>query len=416
MQFFSNFKILLPFLLPFAILFSRSVADITIIVIALLFLLKSYLERDWDWAKESWFKFACIFFAYCVFINAALSINPTESLKYSIFFMRWPLFALALVFWIFKDAISLKKFLYTTAFLSLFLVLDSWYQYFVGVDIFGFEKYSPTRLTGPFSGPHIGMWLTKIITLPLFLLVLLKQGTKFFNQKYAYLFFLLFCATYFLTVFITGERMALLMTLLSLFIILIGLVLNKNISLTRVMFLLLALGIFTYLFSNLYPEQSNRAITSTIVKITNWQSSDYGLVWKSAYDVWQQSPLFGVGLHKYREACELLGTYGTAAKPIGQGVCFHPHNITMQLLSETGIAGLFIFFAMVTSLAIKLLKEHYLSKRWLCFFLLLNVLVACFLPFQSNTSFFSNKYGALVWLLVGIALAINKQLTANSQK
>jgi len=330
--------------------------------------------------------------------------------------MRWPLFALALVFWIFKDAISLKKFLYTTAFLSLFLVLDSWYQYFVGVDIFGFEKYSPTRLTGPFSGPHIGMWLTKIITLPLFLLVLLKQGTKFFNQKYAYLFFILFCATYFLTVFITGERMALLMTLLSLFIILIGLVLNKNISLTRVIFLLLALGIFTYLFSNLYPEQSNRAITSTIEKIINWQSSDYGLVWKAAYDVWQQSPLFGAGLHKYREACELLGTYGTFAKPIGPMVCFHPHNITMQLLSETGIAGLFIFFAMVTSLAIKLLKEHYLSKRWLCFFLLLNVLVACFLPFQSNTSFFSNKYGALVWLLVGIALAINKQLTADSQK
>ena len=46
-------------------------------------------------------------------------------------------------------------------------------------------------------------------------------------------------------------------------------------------------------------------------KIINWKTSDYGLVWKSAYDVWQEAPLFGAGLHKYREACELLGIYGT---------------------------------------------------------------------------------------------------------
>jgi len=130
------------------------------------------------------------------------------------------------------------------------------------------------------------------------------------------------------------------------------------------------------------------------------------LVWKSAFDVWQESPWFGAGLHKYREACGLLGTYGTVDNPIGSGVCFHPHNISMQLLSETGIVGFILFFTMVVSLSIRLLKGSFVKKDWLLYFLTLNVLVACFLPIQSNTDFFSNKYSSLVWLLVGFSLGL----------
>jgi len=30
------------------------------------------------------------------------------------------------------------------------------------------------------------------------------------------------------------------------------------------------------------------------------------------------------------------------------------------------------------------------------------------LPIQSGTSFFANKYGAIIWLLVGVMLATNR--------
>ena len=120
----------------------------------------------------------------------------------------------------------------------------------------------------------------------------------------------------------------------------------------------------------------------------------------------EESPWFGAGLHKYREACGLLGTYGTVDNPIGSGVCFHPHNISMQLLSETGIVGFILFFTMVVSLSIRLLKGSFVKKDWLLYFLTLNVLVACFLPIQSNTDFLSNKHSSLVWLLVGFSLGL----------
>ena len=410
MNFFINFKNVIPFLLPFAIPFSRSIADITIILIALAFLCKSYFENDWHWAGETWFKMACVFVVYCVFVNSSLSINPTESLKYSIYFLRWPLFALALTYWVFTDLQSLKNFLYIIIFVTLFLILDTWYQYVMGHDIFGIEKFSITRLTGPFRRPYIGMWITKLIILPLLCFAIIKTYKDFLRKKYLFITLFIFLGVYFLTIFITGERMALLMTLLSIFIILLGLIADKHISILKILFLFILISLSTYFFSITNPEQSQRVIFSSIDKIINWKTSDYGLVWKSAYDVWQESPLFGAGLHKYREACGLLGIYGNADNPISAGVCFHPHNISMQLLSETGIVGFVLFFSMVIALSIEMLKEYFLNKNWLIFSLSLNILLACFLPIQSNTDFFSNKYSSLVWLLIGVSLAVSRYI------
>jgi len=406
MQFFQALKNIIPFLLPFAIPFSRSLADICIVLIAILFLCKSYFENEWGWIKEGWFKFALIFFLYCIFINTPLSIDSFISLQYSIFFLRWPLFALALGYWILNDLKSLKIFLVVTFFVSLFLIFDTWYQYILGVDIFGLEKFPNSRLTGPFSGPHIGMWLTKLIILPIFLIIIIRKYKDFLKNKFSTITFFIFFAVFFSTIFITGERMALLMTILSIFTISIGLILSKNISILKMIYFFFFMSVAIYLFSIIDPEKTSRVITSTIYKIANWSNSDYGIIWKSALDVWLESPWYGVGLHKYREACESLSIYGTFEKPIRGGVCFHPHNISMQLLSETGIIGFILFFTMVISLSIRLLKESFIKKNWLLYFLILNVLIACFLPIQSNTDFFSNKYSSLVWLLVGVSLGL----------
>ena len=409
MQIFQALKNIIPFLLPLAIPFSRSVADISIVLIAILFLCKSYFENEWNWIKEGWFKFALIFFLYCFFINTPLSIDSFVSIQYSIFFIRWPLFALALGYWIFNDLKSLKNFLVSTFFVCLFLIFDTWYQYILGVDIFGIEIYSDTRLTGPLSGPHIGMWLTKIIILPLFLFSIIKKYKNFLKNRFSPVTFFIFFAVFFLTIFITGERMAFLMTILSIFTILLGLILNGNISILKMLYLLFFTSILIYLFSIIDPKQTQRVIHSSIHMITNFSDSGYGVIWKNAFDVWLDSPWFGAGLHKYREACGIL-VYGSSDIPIKPGVCFHPHNISLQLLAEIGIFGFILFFTMVFSLSIRLLKGSFIKKDWLLYFLIINVLIACFFPIQSNTDFFSNKYSSLVWLLVGVTLGLCRYL------
>ena len=106
-------------------------------------------------------------------INSVLSINPTESLAYSIFFIRWPIFAMALAFWVLNDVKSLKRFLLSMTIVLVFTIFDTWWQFFFEIDIFGFEKFRSDRLTGPFKGnPQVGVWISKLILLlPLFLIL-----------------------------------------------------------------------------------------------------------------------------------------------------------------------------------------------------------------------------------------------------
>ena len=399
-----------PYFLPLLLIFSRAIADITIVIISILFLHYSFKKIGWGWVKEKWFLFAIFFSVYGMTLNSAMSIDAKETFAYSLFFMRWPIFSMALAYWILSDLKSLKKFLISLSLILLFIIFDTWWQFIFEKDIFGFEKYSSERLTGPFKGnPHVGVWISKLtLLLPLIIVLYdkkkLQEGLKIFTY-----FFLLSFTIIFFTVLVTGERMALLMTLACILILIFGLVLDKALSFKKITIFLFGSFIGLLFFSYVFPDTTQRAFFSTIEKIINWRSSDYGLVWQSAYDVWMQSPLFGVGLHKYREACENLGTYGSSyLNPAGAGVCFHPHNISLQLLSETGIFGFILFNLMVLILAISSLKKYYINKQWLYFAIVFSIIFSCFLPIASGTSFFANKYGAIIWLIIGVMMATNK--------
>ena len=121
-------------------IFSRSLADITIALVSVSFLYYSYKNIGWEWVKDKWFFLALTFSVYCMTINSALSINPTESLAYSIFFIRWPVFSMALAYWVLNDIKSLKRFMLSMSIVLLFIIFDTWWQFFFELDIFGFEK------------------------------------------------------------------------------------------------------------------------------------------------------------------------------------------------------------------------------------------------------------------------------------
>ena len=128
------------------------------------------------------------------------------------------------------------------------------------------------------------------------------------------------------------------------------------------------------------------------------------LVFNSAYAVWLDSPIFGVGIHQYRDACIALGFLGT-----GGGVCFHPHNISLELLSETGITGFILYYLIIISVAFSLFKDFLHKKNWLLLFLSLNLLFVSFFPLIGGMSLFNNWIGAIIWLFVGWALTMSKK-------
>lgn len=75
-------------LLPAMLLFSRAIADTTVVLVALVFLYLSYTVQDWCWARQSGFQLAMLLWAYLLLVNVPLSSDSWDSLKYALAFIR----------------------------------------------------------------------------------------------------------------------------------------------------------------------------------------------------------------------------------------------------------------------------------------------------------------------------------------
>lgn len=60
---------ILPWLLPVLLLSSRTLADISVVTVCLLFLYRAYRLQDWLWASQPWFRLALVFAGYVLLIN-----------------------------------------------------------------------------------------------------------------------------------------------------------------------------------------------------------------------------------------------------------------------------------------------------------------------------------------------------------
>ena len=293
-----KFEKYIPYSLPFLLFFFRGLADLTVVVVSIIFLYKSFKESKWIWTKDLWFKYSVIFVIYLATINVYISIDQNDTLFYALTFIRWPIFAAALYFWIFNSKTAIKSFLISLGLLLVFIIVDVWIQYFIGKDIFGYPSLG-LRLTGPLrDNPVIGIFITKFIFIFLTSLLVFKK----FNQdsnRYFFLFLLMIIG--FMSVFITGERMSLLLFFSAIPLVLLGfskdfirVLINITLLFTILLFLALLLGEF-------FPQTFERAINSTIFKLSNFKDSDYGLVYQSTYQAWLNNIWLGGGLHQLKD-------------------------------------------------------------------------------------------------------------------
>ena len=400
----ASFKLknLLLISLPLLLIFFRGVADITVLIIGLIFLYHSYNFNNWGWLKQKWFIFSLIFWLYLLLINSPLSTNSSESFLYSLAFIRWPLFAMALSMWLFYDHTSRKIFLIALLFTLSFVIIDVWWQYIFKYDLFGNPGLAKiNRLTGPFrDNPVAGIFIARYLFLILYLGYFIKYiqaPTK--NTFFIFIIFLLGV----LSIYITGERMALIIFIAGSFLISIGLFLQyKNIRKYIILSLFVIISLLV-LAQQAFPKLHDRMIIDLFYKLSNFSSSDYMLVFKSAYAVWEENLILGTGFHQYRDACIGLGYWGS-----GGGVCFHPHNISLELLSETGVIGFLLYFIIIGSIGYSCLIPLFQKKDWLLLSLSFTLLFISFFPLIGGMSLFNNWIGSTIWLLVGWALVTSK--------
>lgn len=398
-KFISHVAIVLPWLLPALLLFSRAIADITVVLTGFVFLYYSYQTQNWRWLRMPWFGLALLFWGYLIFVNLPLSHLPGESLKYALTFIRWPLFAAALSYWIFYDEQRQRQFILSLMVVTVFIVGDTSWQYFFDVDWFGIERFNDVRLTGPFRNPVPGTLMLRVwfITLFAFQLWQLKNSHPRLTV-WAYLSTLMLGLVF---MFITGERMALMLFLAGSGVIFSALYIHYHQYRAMMATGLLCIGLVMYLVTLSAPDMTARSVVSIGDKLANFGASDYGHVFSAAWQVWQQNRWFGSGIHTYQQVCQQMDLFAHSAMQ-----CTHPHNLYLQLGAETGIAGLVLFVAMLIGVYITALKGLIQCQNWLGVASSSVVLTVSFWPLTGGISVLNNWVGALVWLGVGWVLAI----------
>jgi len=389
----------LPWILPLLLLFSRAAADITVLCIGVAFLFKSYQSKHWAWTNQTWFKLNLLFWLYLLCVNAPLSIDSADSFMHAIFYLRWPLFAAAVAYWLLKDKKFQQHFLIALMLVCVFVLLDTSLQYITGTDLFGHTKPSPTRLTGPYSRPIPGIMMLRVLFIVLLITVIVPSLATATRRIFVTLSVL---CTGLLFMLITGERMALMLYFTGSVVVFMGLVLDQKMHKAKVLLgfaFILGLFALAILFN---PEMAERSVYSIVSKLMQFMDSDYGLVFRAAIAAWQENLMIGSGFHTYQLACERLGLL----PQLGMA-CSHPHNLYLQIGAETGVIGLVLFFGLVVSIYFSALVQPIKTKQWFIACVSFTILSVSFWPLIGGISILNNGVAALVWLGVGWALSIS---------
>ena len=124
----------------------------------------------------------------------------------------------------------------------------------------------------------------------------------------------------------------------------------------------------------------------------------------TALNMFKDKPLFGAWIKKFRVECS-KDKYKSGYYPCSS----HPHNIYIQLLSETGIMGFIIPFSLFIFICIKLLKHliYQIKKKALYSDLQICLLSSIFItlwPIAPNGNMFNNWLSIIYYIPVGIFL------------
>ena len=123
--------------------------------------------------------------------------------------------------------------------------------------------------------------------------------------------------------------------------------------------------------------------------------------WKRASSIIKDYPAFGSGLN----------TYSLVSQRYTDGWGGYPHNSYLQLISETGLVGIFVFLWMLITLfrcSFRAMKKIAVQSQRILLMGSLTGLLGFLIHSFFDTSFYSVQLGSLLWVTIGLVVAIQK--------
>ena len=375
--------------------------DLMLSTLSIWFIYYSLKHKIYNIYKNIYFYFFIGFWLACI-ASSLLSDAILFSLKASLFYLRIGIFALLISYLINKNRNILDYFYYTLIITFTSLVIDGYFQYFTGFNLFGYPIIRE-RVSSFFGDELIlGSYLARLF--PLFLALFFVKPNK---NSMEFFFIYILCVLISGLILISGERASFFLFILSITFIYIFISLNFIFSKFLLPIFFLLLNFFLIIQDK---KLQDRFIRSPIKNMAPNSSTAYifteghDALIKTAWKMFLDKPIIGHGPKLFRVKCrDLKYAYKKSTT-----ICdVHPHNFYIQLLAETGIvgflflAGLFFYF---TYLLIRHIFEYFIRKRrWLSNYqicLLAGLLITIW-PITTNGNFFTNHLMLFYSLQIG---------------
>ena len=402
-----KFSSILLYFLPAALISGPLISDIILSVVALIFIFLSVRERLWKYYKNNFFYIFSAFYFY-ILCRTLLSEDPSLALINSLFYFRFGIFSLAVWYLIDNNSDLIKKFFLVLSITLFILIFDAFIQIIFGQSLFGMEMDSGMgwRYSGLFGDEAIlGSYLSKILPLYFALMLFSNIRTKFLK----YIFFIILVSGFGL-IYMSGERTAFFVTLIT-FVVVFIMLEEKKIKIIFSAFLIS--GVLLIVASSIINKDfKNRMIDQTLEQIgimdKNFKffSTAHQSHYQISMNMFWDNPVFGKGPKTFRKYCS-----DEKFKVEFEASCStHPHNYYAQMLAETGLLGfLFLILAFFY-----VCKEYFLHKfnslfhkqKYLSDYEIL--LLSCFFislwPIAPSGNIFNNWLSIIMYLPLGFYL------------
>ena len=326
---------------------------------------------------------------------------------------------------IFKNFNLVKKIFFINSIILIFLIFEVYLQRSIGYEILGYSIHPYNRVTGPYGEELVIGTLILYIGFHSFFYFLINK--KFKSKTNEFLYFITFFNLYFFSIYLTGERMNFLISLLVITLMIIILYKHRlKLFLSTFMFFIL---IFLTFHFNLPVSDKYKTFVDLIrlkdkiiqidsskniinkkednleIKIEDNEKTYFHVLdahllhFSVAKEIWKDNKFFGAGLRSFQRICgnyDYLETFNE-----NKSCSTHPHNFILELLAETGLLGIGIFIFLIIYILkknskklLQIIKRPENNLIIISFFI---IFIALIWPLKTSGRLFSNFYGTIFW-------------------
>ena len=399
-----NISLFIISLTPLYFLLGNLFINLFFIILFLIFINEVFKKDEREFLKDPIF-WLIMFFVFSLLINIFFSLYPLNSLPRVL-----KTFIIIGFIFLFKKSLVKQQSLFekrifgTWSIIFLIVFFDIIFEIIFGFNIFGFTSYYPGRIASFFNDELVaGSFFLgfSFFTLSYFL--------NYFSQyKKAIIFYILIMI---MVSFLIGERANFIKFLIGVSIfILISQRENWKIYLVGFFSLFLLFSAIIYSsnnYKNRYIVQVEQIFKSD--SISNYlKESQYGAHYNSAYKIFTNYPIFGIGIKNYRIEVIKDKYENKDYKKTTSRWGTHPHQVHFELLSETGLFGYIIFLFFIFS-SIYLSCKNYIKHK--NNFQLSGILFVTLsiIPYLPSGSFFSTFPAGLFWINYAVMISYIKK-------